>query len=250
MHRTSKFWLHLITNDKRGTTAVTTLHDITCFNSYEQYKSAAFSQDDDFLFCRQWSKWTGKWNNHITVVFMWADKSTAAWCCLTSMLSALKPNGVQVIERMSLIIVLIKICFDFPGLHHQGVLEWWQHRNHLQTLQQVLRPAGECAPRLGLSFVFLDSSFPAVETCISQEGSVSALIQHCPPVDLVNVAKSSLLHPYDTGNYIVRQESENVPTELTEDSDECGDHTDDHRNVWIILECHVGSVCCTRRESH
>lgn len=30
---------------------------------------------------------------------------------------------------------------------------------------------------------------------------------------------------------------------LIEDSDECDDHTDDHRNVWIILERHAGSVC-------
>lgn len=47
-------------------------------------------------------------------------------------------------------------------------------------------------------------------------------------------AKLSLLHPCDTGNYIVRDESEKVPMKLKEDSDECDDHTDDHRNVWII----------------
>lgn len=70
------------------------------------------------------------------------------------------------------------------------------------------------------------------------------------PVPLVPVEKLSLLHPFDTGNYIVREESENVPMNLMEDSDECDNHTDDHRNVWIILERHAGSVCCTRRESH
>lgn len=32
-----------------------------------------------------------------------------------------------------------------PGLYHQGVLERWQHGGHLQTLQQVLWPAGEFA---------------------------------------------------------------------------------------------------------
>lgn len=38
-------------------------------------------------------------------------------------------------------------CFLFlrPGLHHQSVLERWQHGGHLQTLQQVLWPAGEFA---------------------------------------------------------------------------------------------------------
>lgn len=51
------------------------------------------------------------------------------------------------------------------------------------------------------------------------------------PVPLVPVEKLSLLHPFDTGNYIVREESENVPMNLMEDSDECDDHTDDHRNV-------------------
>lgn len=56
-------------------------------------------------------------------------------------------------------------------------------------------------------------------------------IQHCPHVDLVLVAKLSLLHPNNTGNYIVREESENVPMKLIEDSDECVHRTDDHRNV-------------------
>lgn len=60
-------------------------------------------------------------------------------------------------------------------------------------------------------------------------GTLSIL--HSPPVDLVLVAELSLLHPYDTGNYIVREESENVPMKLIEDSDECDDRTDDHRNV-------------------
>lgn len=93
-------------------------------------------------------------------------------------------------------------------------------------------------------------TFPPEKTNIGQEVNGSTLsIQHYPPVDLVLVAKLSLLHPYDTGNYIVR-ESENVPMKLIEDSDECNDRTDDHRNVWIIRERHAGSVCSTRRESH
>lgn len=41
----------------------------------------------------------------------------------------------------------------------------------------------------------------------------------------------SPLHPSDIGNYIVREETENVPIDLMEGSDVCGDRTDDHRNV-------------------
>lgn len=67
---------------------------------------------------------------------------------------------------------------------------------------------------------------------MGQEVNGSTLsILHCAPVDLVLVASLSLLHPYDTGNYIVREKSENVPMRLIEDNDECDDRTDDHRNV-------------------
>ncbi|KAM7374621.1 hypothetical protein PAMP_007268 [Pampus punctatissimus] len=65
----------------------------------------------------------------------------------------------------------------------------------------------------------------------TENKSTVYIIQHCPPEELVLVAKLSLPHPYDTGNYIVREESENVPMKLIEDSDECDDRTDDHRNV-------------------
>ena len=74
--------------------------------------------------------------------------------------------------------------------------------------------------------------FPSLKSRIKQEVNGGTFyIRHCPHVDLVLVAKLSLLHPNNTGNYIVREESENVPMKLIEDSDECVHRTDDHRNV-------------------
>lgn len=86
-------------------------------------------------------------------------------------------------------------------------------------------------------------TFPPVETSEGQEGNGSThSMQYCPPVDVVLVARLFLSHPYDTGNYNVREESESVPMLLMENSDECVDRADDHRNVWIILKHHAGSV--------
>lgn len=75
-------------------------------------------------------------------------------------------------------------------------------------------------------------TFPPVKTSILKVKKETVyIIQHCPLGELELVAKLSLPHPYDTGNYIVREESENVPMKLIEDSDECDNRTDDHRNV-------------------
>lgn len=53
-------------------------------------KSAASIQDNDFHFSRKWCKWTGKWNNRISLLRSSERMMTvtAASSCLTSMLSA------------------------------------------------------------------------------------------------------------------------------------------------------------------
>ena len=64
-----------------------------------------------------------------------------------------------------------------------------------------------------------------------------------PAISKIGQGETLLIHPHGTGNYIVGEESENVPTQWREDSDECDDRTDDHRNVWIIRERHAGKLC-------
>lgn len=76
-------------------------------------------------------------------------------------------------------------------------------------------------------------TFARAQTSIGHEvNEMEVLSPHSTfPLWIVLVVELSLLHPYDTGNYIVREESENVPMKLIEDSDERDDRTDDHRNV-------------------
>lgn len=128
----------------------------------------------------------------------------------------------------------LRLFLSFPGLYHQGVLERWQHGGHLQTLQQVLRPAGE---RVSRPPSLRRRTFPPAMTSIIQQAK-----RQSPPFRTVFLRRClgepgslslslSLLRPSDIGNYIVREETENVPIDLMEGSDVCGDRADDHRNV-------------------
>ena len=98
-------------------------------------------QDRDILLYRKWCQNQEVKSLDVPVVFVWKDDDD---CCLmlTDWLCVFPHPGVTATAMSQQWHLFLSFCL-LPGLHHQSVLERWQHWKYFQTLQQVLWPAGE-----------------------------------------------------------------------------------------------------------
>lgn len=143
------------------------------------------------------------------------------------------------------------MCIFFAGLYNQGLLEWWQHWNNLQTLQQVLWPSGE---QECLCF-FISLHAVSAHSCCDW-GAVTG--SKCLPSRkraqwllsvLVYLALFGLIHIMWV-IALFQKKIVNVHVDLNKTSDKCDDCSIDYRNAWVIFEHNVAGLCWTRQEFH